>query len=122
MTSNSIKGYFNASAVEYSTLLSQTKECDMTFDAPEGKDTMTLLLVISSDDPSQHTLICYGNDGFPDRNVPLTDGTVNAIRIPSLGYVNGEGKVRFKFISGNGSVAAVCVSGYLINHIDAVNN
>ena len=118
---NTTKGYFNPCAIDSIGLTSGTNQQTFALNAPEGKDQLAVLVFIAQPG-STSKITVSGVNGFPDRTVQLSNTDIHAFRIPSMGYVNGEGKVSLTFICDKGTVSAYAVSVALTNHIDAVSN
>ena len=118
----STKGYFNAAGLEFKTLASNESNYTFKLDIPEGKDQFTIFVSVMGGKAVEHSMICLGQNGFPDKEFKLTTSNLNAVRIPTLGYADKNGKVTFIFSSAEGSVSSNEVSVAATNHIDAVNN
>ena len=90
---NSTIGYFNACGLDFSVLTSTETETTFQTDVPEGKDQFTLLINVPSGQSQLHSVTVLGQNGFPDKLVNLASGSLNVIRIHTLGYTDKYGKV-----------------------------
>jgi hypothetical protein len=119
---HSTKGYFNAAGLEFKALASTESNFTFKLEVPDGKDQFTVFISVMGGKAVAHSMICLGQNGYPDKEFKLTTSNFNAVRIPTLGYTDKDGKATFIFASAEGSVSSNEVSVAATNHIDAVNN
>lgn len=95
-------------------LSSVSKTASLTADLTGGKDPFTVLINVPADAVGNHMLICKSADGGKDKEIPVTTGYMNVIRLSSKGIKKPDGTADFVFSTDITSINALDVSMCII--------